>query len=261
MNTFQRRKTALITGASSGIGSELARLFAQDNYNLVIVARNQVNLRKLAAELEAKYNIFIKIIIKDLAVPSAPQEIFEETQKEKIDVDVLVNNAGFANFGKFMETDLQTELNMINVHIVAMTHLAKLYIREMVKLGSGKILNVASTAAFQPGPLLAVYYASKSYILLFSEALSDELKNDSITVTVLCPGPTDTEFIPRGHLENSRLFKASNLMDAAEVAKAGYEGLKEGKAVIIPGLKNRARTIGVRIFPRKMVTKISRMLH
>src|SRR5262249_29390050 len=173
-------------------------------------------------------------------------------------VDVLVNNAGYGLHGNFMGNDLKTELNMLQVNVVALTHLTKLYGREMVKRGRGKILNVASTAAFQPGPLMAVYYATKSYVLLFSEAIGNELKGTGVTVTTLCPGATETEFAKRANTQETRLFKGS-VMDAATVAKRGYDAMMRGRPVVIPGMLNKLLAQSVRFAPRRMVVKVSRM--
>src|SRR5712692_6004686 len=182
--------TALITGASGGIGYELAKLFARDSYNLVLVARSADKLAQLAAELEKAYQIRATVVAVDLAQPDGPEQVFAATQKAAIEVDVLVNNAGFGQFGFYVETDLQEELQQIQLNIASLTHLTKLYVRPMVERRHGRILNVASTAAFQPGPLMAVYYATKAYVLSFSAALSNELQGTGVSVTALCPGPT-----------------------------------------------------------------------
>ncbi len=253
------KKTALITGASTGIGYELCKLFAQDKYNLVIIARDLEKLKEVAGELEEKYNIFAKVIVKDLSVPNSPQEIFDEIISEDIHVDVLVNNAGFAEYGSFLETSIEKELNMIQVNISSLTHLCKLFSRKMSQNGGGRILNVASTAAFQPGPLMAVYYATKSYVLNFSEALANELKDKKINVTTLCPGPTETNFQERANLENSRLMKSKKIkvMNAATVAKEGYDSLKEGKNIVIPGTTNKILAFGAKLLPKTFAAKLA----
>ncbi|MBE8968493.1 SDR family oxidoreductase, partial [Nostocales cyanobacterium LEGE 12452] len=178
-----RKQTALITGASGGIGYEFVKLFAQDGYNLVLVARSVDKLNKIADEFKKKFGIDVKVISKDLSNPSAPEEIFRELEQASINVDVLVNNAGFATYGLFNEIDLNAEMQLLQVNVLCLTHLTKLFLKGMVQRGSGKILNLASTAAFQPGPLMAVYYASKAYVLSFSEAIANELEGTGVSVT------------------------------------------------------------------------------
>ena len=250
-------QTALITGASSGIGYELSKLFARDGYHLVLVARDKQRLIHVSKELEEKFNIRIKIIATDLADPGSPEKIFTELQKENIHINVLVNNAGFATYGLFSETDLKTELEMIQTNITTLTHLSKLFLKEMLKTGQGKILNVASTAAFQPGPLMAVYYATKAYVLSFSQALTNECQGTGINITVLCPGPTATGFQKKAHLEKSKLFQGA-IMDAATVAKAGYAGLIKNKSIVIPGFKNKFLATLASFIPRNIAIKIVR---
>ncbi len=254
---MKQGKTALITGASSGIGLELARLFARDGYDLVLVARSQQQLMKLAEELQEKSSISVKVMAKDLSAASAPEEIYAELQQEAIEVDVLVNNAGFATYGMFAEIDLATELQEMQVNMVTLTHLTKLFLPGMLKKRFGRILNVASTAAFQPGPLMAVYYATKAYVLSFSEALANELHGTGVTVTALCPGPTRSGFQKRADMEDSRLV-SGKIMDAPTVARIGYRGLMASKTVVIPGLKNKVLVQAVRVSPRKIVTQVAR---
>ncbi len=255
---MQSGKTALITGASSGIGLELTRLFARDGYDLVLVARSQQQLQQLASELHEKFGITVKVIVKDLSVAGAPDEIFTELQQENVTVDALVNNAGYATYGLFSELDLDNELRMMQVNMVALTHLTKLFLPGVLKNHRGKILNIASTAAFQPGPLMAVYYASKAYVLSFSEALANELRGTGVNVTALCPGPTESGFQKRANMEDSKLFSGRKIMDAATVARAGYRGLMAGKTVVIPGIRNRLLVETIRFSPRSMVTQIVR---
>lgn len=248
--------TALITGASGGIGYELARKFAQAGYNLVLVARTESKLTQIKADFEKRYSIKVTVITKDLSSPGAPQEIFEELEAASTQVDVLVNNAGFTVFGPFIETSLEDELQLLQVNIVALTHLTKLFLPGMVKRGWGKILNIASTAAFQPGPLMAVYYASKAYVLFFSEAIATELEGTGVTVTALCPGPTSTGFQKRGNMEDSRLVAGRKIMDSGTVARAGYRALMKGQAVIIPGPRNIIFAEAIRFLPRSLVRRI-----
>jgi uncharacterized protein len=249
-------QTALITGASSGIGLELTRLLARDGYDVVLVARSEAKLRELARELESQHGVSARVVVRDLAVPNSAQDVFEAAGA----VDVLINNAGYGLAGSFTETDLRKELEMIQVNIAALTHLTKLFLQPMIARRSGRILNVASTAAFQPGPLMAVYYATKAYVLSFSEAIADELRDSGVTVTALCPGPTATGFAGVAGMESSRLFKISKPMDSAAVARFGYEAMKRGKRVAIPGIRNKLLTQSIRISPRWMVTTIVRKL-
>ncbi len=255
-------QTALITGASGGIGYDLAKLFAKDGHNLVLVARNRSALDTLADELRAKHGIQVKVIPKDLAVADAPDEIYSECKSDSIDIDMLVNNAGFGTYGFVSETDLRLLLEMLQVNVTALTHLTKLFLRGMLERKSGKILNLASTAAFQPGPLMAVYYASKAYVLSFSEALANELTGTGVTVTVLCPGPTRTGFQKRAYIEDSGLEsgKALRMQSSEEVAQIGYEAMMQGKTVVIPGLMNRVLAVAAQVGPRKMATSIARKL-
>ena len=252
-------KTALITGASGGIGYELALLFARDHYDCILVARSQDKLSALATRLESEFGVKTLVLAKDLSTPSTVDEIYEEVTAASLNVDVLVNNAGFPVYGGFVETDLQSELDMLQVNVMALTALTKLFLRGMVARRNGRILNLASTAAFVPGPLMAVYYASKAYVLSFSEAIANELHDTGVTVTALCPGSTRTGFQERGKLENARLVRG-RLPDAASVALAGYRGLMAGKSVVIPGLGNKLLPFGVRLSPRQAVTRISRRL-
>lgn len=263
MNTTQQiqyKQTALITGAASGIGYELACLFAHDDYNLVLVDRNGLKLSEIAVQFQQELGISVRVIVKDLSISTSPEEIFTELQQASIKVDVLVNNAGFGNYGLFNETNLTTELEMIQVNLVCLTHLTKLFLKEMVKQGQGKILNVSSAAAFQPGPLMAVYFATKAYILSFSEAIANELEGTGVSVTVLCPGSTASAFHERTGMADSKLLKGKKMMDAQTVAQIGYQALMKGKTVVVPGLLNRLLAKSVRFVPRKLVTKIVRTM-
>jgi short-subunit dehydrogenase len=250
-------KTALITGASGGIGYELTLLFANDGFDCILVARSQDKLKELATRLEGEFRVRTLVLAKDLARPSAVDEIYEEVTAASMNVDVLVNNAGFPVFGLFHETDLLTELEMLQVNVVALTALTKLFLKPMVARRDGRILNLGSTAGFVPGPLMAVYYASKAYVLSFSEALANELEGTGVSVTCLCPGATRTGFQKRGALEDSRLVQGK-IADAASVARAGYEGLMARKRVVIPGFTNKLVPWVVRLSPRGMVARVVR---
>lgn len=258
---LSRGKTALITGASGGIGYELAKLFAHDGYNLILVARSAEKLLQIAEKFTAKFGIKVEIIVKDLAIPTAPTEIFTKLQQAGIKVDVLVNNAGFGSYGFFHETDLTNELEMLQVNVVGLTHLTKLFLQDMVQQGSGKILNVSSGAAFQPGPLMAVYFATKAYVLSFSEAIANELEGTGVTVTALCPGPTASGFQKKAAMEESKLVTSQKSMDAETVAKIGYRGFMSNQRVVIPGIKNKLLAEAVRFTPRNLVVKISRSIN
>ncbi|MGE5324236.1 MAG: SDR family NAD(P)-dependent oxidoreductase, partial [Actinomycetota bacterium] len=206
LNTQNRRETALITGASTGIGLDLARLMAPD-FDLIITARNQPKLEQIAQELQSKHGNRVHVIPADLADSTAPQALFDEASRRGLQVDVLINNAGFGAYGEFKDISWQTEADMLQVNITALTQLTRLCLPGMVERRHGRIMNVASTAGFQPGPLMAVYYATKAYVISFSEAIANELKGTGVTVTCLAPGATDTEFAARANMEKSRLFK------------------------------------------------------
>jgi len=258
MESTGMNQTALITGASGGIGYELAKLFANDHYNLVLVARSVPKLTQFADELQRQFGITAKAIPLDLTAAPAPQFLFDQLQREGIAVDILVNNAGYGVFGEFAKTPLEDDLGQIQLNITALTHLTKLFLGPMIERRSGKIMNVASTAGFQPGPLMAVYYATKAYVISFSEALANELSGTGVTVTCLCPGATDTGFQGRAGMADSKLFKALRPMDAKTVARDGYRGLMAGKSLVISGFRNWLLAESVRFSPRKMVTAVSR---
>ena len=214
LDSKQQRETALITGASSGIGMDLARLMAKD-FNLVITARSQSELEKLARELEAQHGNHVHVIAADLARPEAPREIFAEIERRGLRIDTLINNAGFGAYGDFANSNLQRNLEMIEVNISAVTALTRLALPGMLERRQGRIMNVASTAGFQPGPLMSVYYATKAYVILFSEAIANELKGSGVTVTCFCPGPTATQFADRANMEKSRLFSLGAMRSSA----------------------------------------------
>ena len=258
LGPHNKRETVLITGASSGIGLDLAKLMAP-SFDLIITARNQNELEKIARELEAAHGNHVHVIPADLAQPDAPQQIFAEIERRGLPVDILINNAGFGSYGAFAESDHQTELDMIQVNITALTSLTRLALSGMLGRKRGRIMNVASTAGFQPGPLMAVYYATKAYVIMFSEAIANELKGSGVTVTCLCPGATATKFAGRAKMEESRLFKMG-AMRSEDVARIAYKGMMAGKTMVIPGVLNRALAMSVRFSPRKLVTSISRTL-
>jgi uncharacterized protein len=253
-------QTVLITGASGGIGYELAKLFAKDHHNVVLVARSAPKLTQFADELQRQFGISAKAIPLDLTAAPAPRFLFDQLQREGVAIDILVNNAGYGVLGEFSKVSLDESLGQIQLNITALTHLTKLFLGPMIERRSGKILNVASTAGFQPGPLMSVYYATKAYVISLSEGLANELKGSGVTVTCLCPGPTETNLQERAGMENTRLVKTLRPMDAKTVARDGYRGLMAGKTLIISGFRNWLVAESVRFSPRRLVTAVSRRL-
>jgi uncharacterized protein len=256
LNTKNTRETALITGASTGIGLDLARLMAPD-FDLIITARNQLKLEQIAHELQSKHGNHVHVIAADLARPEAPQSIFDEAGRRGLRVDALINNAGFGAYGDFKDIPWQTEADMIQVNITALTCLTRIFLPGMLERKHGRIMNVASTAGFQPGPLMAVYYATKAYVISFSEAIANELKGSGVTMTCLAPGATATEFAARADMEKSRLFKMGR-MRSIDVARTGYKAMMRGKTLAIPGVRNWVMAEAVRFGPRKLVTAVAR---
>src|SRR3954469_13215035 len=253
------RQTALVTGGSGGIGLELARVLARNRFDLVLVARKRDTLEAAAGQLEGAFDVKAHVFAADLRLTESPQTIFDFLLNEDIHVDALVNNAGFGLGGEFADTELQRELDMIQVNCSALTQLTKLFVPAMIKRRAGRVLNVASTAAFQPGPLMAVYYATKAYVLSFSEALAEELRNTGVTVTALCPGPTRTEFASEAGVTNSRLFSLFGAADATDVAEYGFRAMMAGTRVAIPGLRNKLVAQANRFAPRALTAKVARI--
>lgn len=252
-------QTVLITGASGGIGYELAKLFAHERNNLVLVARSADKLAQVAAEFET-YGIMAKTIAIDLASPPAPKFVFDQLQREGVAIDVLINNAGFGAFGEFVKMPEDAILGQINLNIIALTELTHLFVPPMIARHHGRIMNVASTAGFQPGPLMAVYYATKAYVISFSEAIANELRDSGVTVTCFCPGATHTGFAKRAGTEKSRLFQQLGAMSAETVALDGYHAVMKGRSMAISGARNWVVAQSTRFAPRKMVTAISRWI-
>ncbi len=236
------KQWVLITGASQGIGCEFARLFASTGWHLVLVARDEARLRQVADELTARHGITVKTLAKDLSRLAAAQEIFDELQRAQIDISILINNAGFGYQGPFARLELQRHLDLVQVNITSLAQLTHLFVKPMLVRGNGRILNVASTAAFLPGPYMGMYYASKAFVLSFSSALAEELAGSGVTVTALCPGITRSEFHARANLKHRSNFLA---MNADEVARIGYRALMAGRRVVVAGWLNK---IGVGIF-------------
>jgi short-subunit dehydrogenase len=249
--------TALITGASSGIGTEFARLHAEAGGDMVIVARRQEALEELKVELEAAHKVSVIVLAADLGAPNAAQALFEKTEAAGIQVDVLINNAGFGGHGKFNERDLAKDQAMIDLNISTLTQLTHLYLQGMIKRNHGKVLNVASTAAFMPGPLQAVYYATKAYVLSFSQAIAEELSDTKITVTALCPGAVKTGFVAAADLDGVDIFEKA--ASPRSVAEHGYKAMLSGKLATINerGLSFQLNWI-IPLLPRKAVLKLSR---
>ena len=224
------------------------------------MARRADVLQQVARELEAKHRVTVQTIPEDLTEPGGPARIVEQLKARGLEPEILINNAGSGAYGRFLGTDVNVELGSIQLNVAALTHLTKLILPDMVRRGHGRILNVASTAAFQPGPLMAVYYATKAYVLHLSEALANELANTGVTVTCLCPGPTRTEFHERAGMTNMFLVAKPMMASSADVARAGYEGMKRGKRVVVPGLLNKLLAFSVRLAPRRLPPFIVRQL-
>jgi short-subunit dehydrogenase len=253
-------ETVLITGASAGIGAELARLFAADKSNLVLVARRREKLEELAAELRGKEGIDVRVVAADLGRADAPQAVVDELAAEKITIDVLVNNAGFGAVGAFDQLDAARQAEMVQVNVAALTHLTRLTLPGMVERGRGGVLNVASTAGFQAGPYMAVYYATKAFVISLSEALRDELAGRGVTVTCLCPGLTATEFVAVAKMEKVRMLKLPP-MTAERVARIGYRAFRRGKLLAVAGWLNYLGTIGARYSPRFISRAVAKWLN
>lgn len=251
-------KTALVTGGASGLGYEFALLLAKNSFQLILIDIDSDQLEIVKNELEHNFQIKVHTITKDLSLQNSAAELFEEVKETPI--DVLINNAGFGLFGSFYSTNWNRESSMLNLHVVTTTQLTKLLLDGMIKRGRGKILNISSLAAFQPGPLMAIYYASKAYILSFSEAIANELKGTGVTVTVLCPGQTKTSFqevVSEGNKTNKISF---NIATANKVTEYGYKAMMRGKTLAIPGVTNKILSFLPRILPRKIVTAIVRKI-
>lgn len=251
------QKWVLITGGSSGIGFELAKLFAEQNYGLILVARDEEKLTDAVRELGITPNR-VKVFSKDLSDKNVPAELFAELQRQNILVSVLVNNAGFGRQSFFSKTSLPEQLEMIDVNVGALVNLTHLFLQPMLARGEGKILNVASTASFQPGPGMSIYYASKAFVLSFSYALADELETTGITVTALCPGPTQTAFHKRAGRSHSKKVLGLWMMSAPEVAQMGFNGLMCGKRIVIPGFLNKLGYFFAKVLPVKIPAKVAR---
>jgi short-subunit dehydrogenase len=247
---------ALITGASSGIGNALARIFAEAKYNLILVARREDRLKHLAEELEDDYEVKAHVLSRDLSKPQSVKEIYEWVKKNDLRVDILVNNAGFVVYGKISDTPWDDEHKMMQLHMHASTHLIKLFLPDMLKTKSGKILNIGSTGSFVPGPNAAFYCATKSFMLSLSEAIGEELRGTGVTVTTLCPGGTKTEFAEKAIRKNGSTAKSKG-MEAEKVARIAYRSLFRGRRVVVPGLLNKLQVLAIRFLPRIVVVRLT----
>lgn len=245
--------TALITGASSGIGLELAKIFAQNNIHLVLVARNKTKMDELSEELHRTYNINCTVIASDLSLPGSAGEIYKACMSKNIHVNYLINNAGFGDYGFFHDSNVHKQLNMIQLNITTLTELTRLFLPPMIEKKFGKILNVASTAAFIPGPKMSVYFATKAYVLSFSEAIHEELKGTGVSVTALCPGPTESDFFNKASMNEAGMVKGKKMPGSKEVAEFGYKKLMADEAVAIHGFMNYITANIVRFTPRNIV--------
>jgi short-subunit dehydrogenase len=244
-------KTALITGASGGIGLALAKVHASNGGDLVLVARSAEKLDALKVELESKHHVKVHVIQKDLSLHGSAYDIYNKVNDLNIEIEYLINNAGFGDFRIFSDSDWPKQEKMINLNITALTHLTRLYLPHMISRGHGRIMNVASVASFCPGPTMSVYFASKAYVLSFSEALAEELKGTGVTVTALCPGPTQSNF--HAVAVDGRTPKNRKMPTAEEVAGYGYRAMEKGKVVAVPGAGNKFLVMAVRFLPRFVV--------
>lgn len=252
-----KNKFILITGASSGLGLEFAKLAAREEYNLILIARRKAELDKIAATLRTQYGVLIHTLEKDLSLLSSPSEIFSEVNDNlKIPVFILINNAGFGSSGEFAQSDIQTEINQINVNVTSLTALTRLFLPSMIERNNGIIINVASTAAYQPGPYMSVYYATKSYVKNFTLALNNELKDTNVKACLFSPGPTNTDFQRRANITRSVIGRKQFMMTSEKAVRIGFKNALKGKRETIPGTMNKIGVMAVKIFPEKLITRI-----
>lgn len=252
---------ALITGASTGIGFEFARILAEEGHNLMLVAKDKTRLAQATEELRRAFpGITISSIAADLSTEKGVRMALDEVRSKKLQVHTLINNAGYGMYGRFWETDSEQEAAMLRLNIIALTQLTKAFLPGMIARKQGIVVNVSSTAAFQPGPLMAAYYASKAYVLSFSEAIANEVHGTGVSVTCLCPGPTESNFQSRANMLNSKIAREGRLMSARAVVEEGWSGAKAGKSVVIPGLRNQIGTIAARLAPGSISAQVVRRI-
>lgn len=256
-----RNETVLVTGASKGIGLELARQFAKNNFSVLITATSESELDSAAHDIGPESGSPIRFIAADLLDPDAPEQLHAALEKEGIQVDILVNNAGLGFHGNFAEQPMANDVEMVRVNIEALLRMTKAFLPGMVARKSGRILNTASIAGFMPAPQMAVYHATKAFVLSFTEALAEEVKDSNITVTALCPGATDTEFFSRGDLVDTVAFQKSQVMSPQEVAKGGYEALMSGDRVYVAGGLNKAMVFMRRLMPDSVMVKMTKLFY
>ncbi len=254
-------EVALVTGASGGIGEDLARLIAAGGRDVVLLARSAQKLQALADELSRMHNVTATVLTQDLSEPGAADAVARTLAGRQVTIDVLVNNAGVGTFGEFARENPEEQLRMLQLNIVTLTSLTRCLLPGMLERRRGRVLNVASTAAFQPGPRMAVYYASKAYVLSLSLALTEETANTGVTVTCLCPGPTRTGFQERAQMNKSRLFQMTSVMSSADAARAGYDAMMAGRALVVPGVANKIGAQSMRFVPRRVAAKIAGALN
>jgi hypothetical protein len=254
------KKTTLVTGASSGIGLELARECAANGHDLVIVARREERLEDFAKTVRKEFDVNVNIVVMDLSVDGSRKNLFDQVKSQNIEIDYLINNAGFGDYGPFVDSNLDRQIEMVNLNVMALTELTRLFLPDMVGRRQGAILNVASTAAFQAGPMMSVYFATKAFVLHFSEAVANEVHQTGVRVVALCPGTTESEFADIAQAERSLMFNMRKLPTSKQVARYGYVSMIKGKRVAVHGLLNKILIFSVRLVPRKVVTAIARRM-
>jgi short-subunit dehydrogenase len=248
----QRAAYALVTGGTSGIGYELAKCIAQDGYNLIIVARSEDALATTSEELKSQYHVEVITIASDLFERENAFDLYHEVKSRGIEIEILVNDAGHGHYGEFIDTDLSMELKIIDLNIASVVILTKLFLKDMVERGSGKILNLSSIASKSPGPWQSVYHGTKAFVQSFTEAIRSELKDSGVTITALLPGATDTDFFRKAGMENSKVVQEGKLFDAADVARDGYHALMKGEDMVVSGFKNKVQVAMAAITPDNM---------
>lgn len=255
------KRTALITGASSGFGEKFAEIFAKDGYNLVLVARNVYKLNQQKKFLENHYGVKVWVFTQDLSVANSASKVFEFTQSNGIHIDILVNNAGFGDIGRFANCDIQKQIDMINLNVTTLVNLTHLYVKPMISNGYGKIMNIASIAGFVPaGPLMSVYYATKAFVLSFTDAIATELKGTGVTVTAVCPGPVRTEFFKRAGFKDQKIFNLLTNNGTQKVCQYSYDQMIKGKTIVVPGIMNKIGTNVCKFAPRELSKNVVYMI-